>query len=106
MRTLWQTIRAILPPLILAALLIFLLREPVTWWLYGEEIYDQEAIKEWIREARNVKTLPELVTEYLDVHAHERRLARQMASTDEDQRRRHAALEKVAFKREEIEEFL
>jgi signal transduction histidine kinase len=111
MRTLWQMIRAILPPLILAALVIFLLREPVTWWLYGEEIYDQEAIKEWIREARNVKTLPELVTEYLDVHAHERRLAQQMASADEEQRRRlgrlqDTALEKVAFKREEIEEFL
>ena len=28
-----------------------------SWWLHGEEIYDQEAIKEWVREAAGL-TLP------------------------------------------------
>ncbi|MCI0681210.1 MAG: HAMP domain-containing histidine kinase [Gemmataceae bacterium] len=111
MRSLWQTVRALLPPLILAALVVLVLREPVAWWLHGQEIYDQEAIKEWIREARNVKTLPELVKEYLDLHGRERLLAEQAAAADEDERRRlerlqDAAHEEMAGKREEIGEFL
>ena len=46
MRTAWSVVRVLLPPLMLAGLVVFLMREPVTWWLHGEEIYDQEAIKE------------------------------------------------------------
>src|SRR5262245_17189652 len=112
MRTLWQAVRALLPPLLLAALVVFLLREPVTWWLHGEQIYDEEAIKEWIREARNVKTLPELVKEYFDLLEHQRRRERDVAAAQGDQQHRfesarlRAAQTETANKREEIEEFL
>lgn len=111
MRMVWQTLRALLPPLLLAILVIVFLREPVTWWLHGEEIYDQEVIKEWIREARNVKTLPELVKEYLDLAARERRLEKDAAYAQGAERldleRAHRrAYDETANKREEIEEFL
>jgi len=111
MRVSWQTVRALLPPLFLAALVIVFLREPVTWWLYGEEIYDQEAMKEWIREARNTKTLPELAKEYLDLLAHERRLEKDVSAAHGERRdrletARRIAEEATGVKREEIEEFL
>ncbi|MCI0742533.1 MAG: HAMP domain-containing histidine kinase [Gemmataceae bacterium] len=64
---LWRWARALLPPMLLAALVILALREPLSWWLHGEEIYDQEAIKEWVREARVNKSLPELAGEYLEL---------------------------------------
>jgi len=111
MRTLWQAVRALLPPILLAALVIFLLREPVTWWLHGEQIYDQEAIKEWIHEARNVKTLSELVKEYLDLLEQLRRRERASAAAQGEQQRIENARLRTAhtntdYKREEIEEFL
>jgi two-component system, cell cycle sensor histidine kinase and response regulator CckA len=111
MRVSWQTVRALLPPLFLAALVIVFLREPVTWWLYGEEIYDLEAMKEWIREARNTKTLPELAKEYLDLLGHERRLQKEVTAAHGERRdrletARRIAQEETAEKREEIEEFL
>src|SRR5262245_55616108 len=111
MRTLWQAVRALLPPVLLAALVVFLLREPVTWWLHGEQIYDEEAIKEWIREARNVKTLPELVKEYLELLEHQRRRERGVSAAQGEQHRLEsvrlrAAQRETANKREEIEEFL
>ena len=62
-RSLWWFSRALVAPVVLATLVVLALREPVRWWLYGEEIYDQEAIKEWVREARVDNTsLPELVS--------------------------------------------
>jgi signal transduction histidine kinase len=64
---LWRFLRAVLPPLVLAGLVVLAMLEPIRWWLHGEETYDQEAIKEWVREGRNVKTLPDLVREYLDL---------------------------------------
>ncbi len=108
----WRSVRALLPPLFLALLVVLLLREPVTWWLYGEEIYDQEAMKEWIREARNAKTLPELAKEYIDLLGQERRLEHELtgAHGDSDRRRletaRRTVQEETAAKREEIGEFL
>jgi signal transduction histidine kinase len=63
----WRVIRALLPPLILGALVFLTLREPLAWWIQGEQIYDQEAIREWVREARVYTTLPELVQSYLEL---------------------------------------
>jgi two-component system, cell cycle sensor histidine kinase and response regulator CckA len=100
-----RSLRALLPPLILAALVFFVLREPITLWLYGEEIFDQEAIKEWVREARNTSTLPELVKEYLELAEHERRCA--LRADDSDGRRAlRVARDEAANKREAIEIFL
>lgn len=111
MRPFWIVVRALFAPLLLTGLVVFLLREPVAWWLHGEEIYDQEAIKEWIREARNVKTLPELVKEYLALIEQERIRERAAATAQGDQHRLEnarlrAARTDTANKREEIEEFL
>ncbi len=57
--------RTVLVPLLLIGLALFALREPVWWWLNGEEIYDQEAIREWLREARVYNTLPESLKTFL-----------------------------------------
>src|SRR6516165_5590180 len=51
-------------PLLMCGLLLLLLQEPLRWWLHGEEIYDEQAMVEWLREARiGFKTLPELLRE-------------------------------------------
>ncbi len=51
-------------PLLMCGLLFLLLQEPLRWWLHGEEIYDEQAMVEWIRESRiGFKTLPELLRE-------------------------------------------
>ena len=48
-------------------LLLLLAREPLRWWLHGEEIYDEQAMVEWIRESHiGFKTLPELVRELVE----------------------------------------
>lgn len=62
----WQLVRPLLAPLALCILVVLILREPVQWWLHGEQKYDQEAIKEWIREAGNPKPLKQLVRGYLE----------------------------------------
>src|SRR5436309_13229899 len=62
---LWRTLRPVLAPVVLCALVILILREPLAWWLSGEEKYDQEALKEWLREATISQTLPELVANYI-----------------------------------------
>lgn len=60
----------LLPPLLLCGFLFLLLREPVQWWLRGEEIYDEQAMREWIREARvGFKSLPELLREFDELSA-------------------------------------
>jgi signal transduction histidine kinase len=64
---LWRTLRPVLAPVVLCALVLLILREPLAWWLSGEEKYDQEALKEWVREATISQTLPELVTNYIDL---------------------------------------
>jgi signal transduction histidine kinase len=51
----------------MCGLLFLLMQEPLHWWMHAEEIYDKQAMKEWIREARTpVKTLPELLRELID----------------------------------------
>jgi signal transduction histidine kinase len=54
-------------PLLMCGLVFLLLQEPLRWWLYGEEIYDEQAMVEWIRESRiGFKTLPELLRELVE----------------------------------------
>src|SRR5262249_61009370 len=77
LRHLWRGVRPLLAPLLLCALVVLTLREPLVWWLHGEEKYDREALKEWLVEARNVKTLHELLGEYLELTDRQRELARQ-----------------------------
>ena len=62
---LWRTLRPVLAPVVLCALVILILRDPLAWWLSGEEKYDQEALKEWVREATISQTLPDLVAKYI-----------------------------------------
>src|SRR5262249_35016087 len=106
----WWVVRAFLPPVVLAALVFLALREPLSWWLHGEGIYDQEAIREWVREARVFTTLPDLVRVYLDMAGRRNQLKdRLQASTaDQDQAQRDLRdLEKsLAMKREDIHEHL
>src|ERR1700720_2768853 len=85
-KSLWRFVRALLPPVVLAALVVLALREPLSWWLHGEEIYDQEAIKEWVREARVFTSLPELVRGYLDLADRRLQLSRQLEDADAQRR--------------------
>ena len=61
----WPLVRALWVPVLMAALAFLLLREPLVSWLQGDARYDQEALAEWVREARIVDTLPGLVTSFL-----------------------------------------
>jgi signal transduction histidine kinase len=54
-------------PLVIVGVVLLTLREPLVWWLHGDQIYDQEAIKEWLREARVFSTLPDLAREYVEL---------------------------------------
>lgn len=60
-------VQTLLPPLVLIALAVSSVYEPVRWWLRGQEIYDQEAMQEWLREARVYTTLPDLARQYLEL---------------------------------------
>ncbi len=73
-RHFWSYVRPILVPVLLVGLAVVTLREPVVWWLGGEERYDQDALKEWLLEAKVYDTLPGLVGEYLGMSARHREL--------------------------------
>jgi len=96
---LWRYVRPILPPVLLCALVVLVLREPIVSWLSGEEKYDQEALKEWIREASISQTLPDLVADYVTQVELVRRWQAQGAPAGKDLREaeRHRDL-----KREEV----
>ena len=66
-RQVWPIVRALGVPLLVAGLAFLLLREPIAFWLRGEDTYDQEALAEWIREARLDKTLHELVRRLIEL---------------------------------------
>jgi signal transduction histidine kinase len=87
-----QVAQALLPLLVVGAALLTL-REPLVWWLHGEQIYDQEAIKEWVREARVYSTLPDLARDYLDLDT--------KAKKPKDDKE-YVPEERVARKRDEI----
>jgi signal transduction histidine kinase len=67
LRRLWPIVRALWLPFLMIGLAYLLLREPLTSWLQGDDRYDQEAIAEWVREARLHQTLPDLAKEYLQL---------------------------------------
>lgn len=106
----WRWLRPVLPPLLLGALVIFTLREPLEWWLHGEERFDQEALREWIREARITQTLPELVRDYVSKSEQLQQWARHAGATvgNEDIAADHvrAAGKYLEDKREEVYQFL
>src|ERR1051325_3435504 len=55
-----------LAPLLLGAIVFYLLREPITYWQPGETLYDEQASNEWVREARvGSRSLPEMLKEFL-----------------------------------------
>ncbi len=72
--TAWFDLRALarfvwpmLTPLMLGAAIFYLLREPLTYWREGERLYDEQAIQEWVREARvGPNSLPELLKLFLE----------------------------------------
>ncbi|HZT79000.1 MAG TPA: hypothetical protein VFA26_02160, partial [Gemmataceae bacterium] len=95
-RRLWRYVRGLAPAVLLWALVLVALRRPLQSWLQGEQRYDEEAVREWVEEARAPRqTLPEMVEDYLD------RTRAWSAAAD-----RAAAEYRVALKREEIREHL
>ncbi len=65
-RTWLQRAWPMLAPLLLGALVFYLLREPLTYWRQGEAMYDEQAIQEWVREARvGSRSLAELLRKFL-----------------------------------------
>jgi signal transduction histidine kinase len=55
-----------LAPLLLGAVVFYFMREPLAFWRHGESLYDEQAIKEWVREARvGDRSLPEILREFL-----------------------------------------
>jgi len=56
-----------LAPLLLAAIVLYFLREPINYWRQGELLYDEQAIQEWVREARvGSSSLPEMLKDFQD----------------------------------------
>jgi signal transduction histidine kinase len=59
--------RALAAPLVIWVLVVLALRAPLSNWLQGEDSYDQDALKEWLDEARSSReTLREMVAGYLE----------------------------------------
>lgn len=59
-----------LAPLLLAAIVLYFLREPLNYWRQGETLYDEQAIQEWVREARvGSSSLPEMLKDFNDYAA-------------------------------------
>jgi hypothetical protein len=78
----WLLVRALGVPILVTGLFFLLLREPLAFWLRGEDTYDQEALVEWIREARLYQTLPDLVGHLLDLKARHRDLEEKARSNN------------------------
>jgi signal transduction histidine kinase len=110
-RYLWSFVRVFLFPAALAALVLLALREPLSWWLHGEQIYDQEVMREWVREASVFVTLPKLVRGYLDLASRRVQLSEQLHAADgKDRERIQLYLRELSLplerKREDIQEHL
>jgi signal transduction histidine kinase len=104
--------RALTVPVLLWALVVIGLREPVGTWLHGEDGYDQAALQEWLLEARGFReTLPEMVESFLASTRDLDRLQREPipddpAAASDLLARQVQAQQAVAVKREEIHEQL
>jgi signal transduction histidine kinase len=99
-------------PAILIGVVLLSLRGPVAIWLRGTEIFDEEAIREWVREARiESANLPELARRYLELVERETQLNRiaEEATGDDRVNLLNSLRElesRLDVKREEIGEFL
>jgi signal transduction histidine kinase len=90
-----------LAPLLLGAAVFYFMREPLTYWRQGEMLYDEQAIQEWVREARvESRSLPELINDFL--------LESQASSANlrSDEQSAKAILSHHDQKRAEIQELL
>ena len=76
----WNTI-AYVAAGVLVCTLVITLWEPVSWWLQGEEKYDEAALEEWVKEARIQRSLPELIDDYLEKVEKERERVKQQKQT-------------------------
>jgi signal transduction histidine kinase len=81
-RRIWLIVRALGGPVLVAGLAFLLLREPLAFWLRGEDTYDQEALVEWVREARLYQTLPELCGRLLELKDNYRDLEKKASNPD------------------------
>src|SRR4051812_28062561 len=105
-RRFWNWLGPLLVPLLLALLAVVTLREPVASWLQGEEKYDQDALREWVQEAKVYETLPNLVKDYLQLERRHRQLARlikEQQANPADIDEFHGSEEKIRLKREELQ---
>jgi signal transduction histidine kinase len=67
-------------------LVVFAMREPLQYWLLGEERYDEAALQEWLDEARGYRgTLREMVEDYLSRAREYTELRRQAPPEDPEQ---------------------
>jgi signal transduction histidine kinase len=102
-------VRGFWVPVLMVALAFLLLREPLESWLQGDDRYDQEALAEWVKEARLHQTLPELVDNYLQLKDRFLDLQAKATSLDPDVRLTttnddlQAARHQLDSKREQIE---
>lgn len=56
-----------LAPLLLGAVVFYLVREPLAFWRQGEMLYDEQAMQEWVREARvSSISLPDMLNDFLE----------------------------------------
>src|SRR5438309_3368604 len=61
----WNYVRALAAPVLLWALFVVFLVQPLETWLQGDRYYDEAAMQEWIEETRAFhETLPEMVRDY------------------------------------------
>lgn len=101
-----------LAPVVLIGIVVLALRGPVAVWLRGAELFDEEAMREWIREARiESANLPQLAQTYLDMARREDELRAAVSQSTglarlriENELRAHE--QRLEIKREEIQEFL
>jgi signal transduction histidine kinase len=108
----WRRVGGFLVPALVLGLLVVSLRGPIVAWLFGDEIYDDQAIREWVREARiEAAGLPQLAKSYLElVHGEAKLKAEMQHATGERRSSLAQALDeqdqRLEAVREEIQEFL
>jgi signal transduction histidine kinase len=97
-----------LTPILIIALLYSFLREPLDFWRRGETLYDEYALKEWVREARvGTKSLPDMLKEFLAFsELKTKELSKMPSSPDAHQTNPDAILFEQKEKHKDIEEML
>jgi signal transduction histidine kinase len=105
MKKIWRAVPVLAAPVILWGLVTLAVLEPLRFWLQGSERYDEQAIREWIEEARVFReTLPELAEKYLE--RTDKILKNAAKDTDKQEPGRDEAAFAAIQKREEITEAL